>query len=755
MFNTIRWSVWGQQIWALVGAVAALTTMAILLGKFNNRPVFNQMGVTLNAIISVLSVAVKAAVAFVLSECMAQWKWILYAREDRLMIDFDRLDGAARGPLGSLRVLSRTKGASIAQFGAILTIVALALDPFAQQLLRLREAIVYDKSNNDTSALISRAAEYSLGVAHTEKTHFTNLTWDWERNASITTAEFDFWNITTSIPPSMEGAIMSGFYKSPEELQRETLFRCSSGNCTFEPFVTLGVCHRCTDLSANLTRMPGNYDELLNTIKPYHTANTPGIIVNGSTMYATGFSLPNGHYIANTEGCQPYHRQKCNSESYTTTSFGTGNPNNTVTMTDIDTLLWSMSIIYADIKALNASGALKDLDPWSEEPQPPEVTWPNVSLKALECGLYYCAKRITSNVENGRLEETVAEIANTKRSEFSWDLPKNIYMNINDKYDRIPPEYRAPPDELRSLEFHKLWSVVTKNPLEIVKASKEDDWQMQSSRNQVTIQSESVKSISAYIQTLFRWEPWFNDTKVRAQLSRLEGMENAVGFNGASFGPVTSLYAAAQPPALNRLVSLSRSDFAGVSAVFESMAMSMTNEIRRTHEDADVARNGMNTMTYEGLVGSTVVLYEVKWQWIALHVTVLTLACTLMLMTIINTRSNVDVPLWKSSSLAALRRGNDIGGLLKDSGKSVADMEDAARKMYMSGRRIDVEETKYQGKQYSNLVESERAWQIDLSEGLAETSTTDTVEERFEPPSPASFHDQGLEMAPKTYSHTF
>ncbi|KAJ0347682.1 hypothetical protein COL154_010795 [Colletotrichum chrysophilum] len=447
MFYTIRWSVWGQQIWALVGAVAALTTMAILLGKFNNRPVFNQMGVTLNAIISVLSVAVKAAVAFVLSECMAQWKWILYAREDRLMIDFDRLDGAARGPLGSLRVLSRTKGASIAQFGAVLTIVALALDPFAQQLLRLREAIV--------------------------------------------------------------------------------------------------------------------------------------------------------------------------------------------------------------------------------------------------------------------------------------------------------------------LEFHKLWSVVTKNPLEIVKASKEDDWQMQSSRNQVTIQSESVKSISAYIQTLFRWEPWFNDTKVRAQLSRLEGMENAVGFNGASFGPVTSLYAAAQPPALNRLVSLSRSDFAGVSAVFESMAMSMTNEIRRTHEDADVARNGMNTMTYEGLVGSTVVLYEVKWQWIALHVTVLTLACTLMLMTIINTRSNVDVPLWKSSSLAALRRGNDIGGLLKDSGKSVADMEDAARKMYMSGRRIDVEETKYQGKQYSNLVESERAWQIDLSEGLAETSTTDTVEERFEPPSPASFHDQGLEMAPRTYSHTF
>ncbi|KAF4831497.1 hypothetical protein CGCTS75_v005120 [Colletotrichum tropicale] len=552
---------------------------------------------------------------------------------------------------------------------------------------------------------------------------------------------------------------MSGFYKSPEELQRENLFQCSSGNCTFEPFVTLGVCHRCKDLTPNLTRMPDNYDELLNTIKPYHTANTPGIIVTGPTMYATGFSLPNGHYIANTDGCYPYHRKKCNSDSYATTSFGTGNPNKTVTMKDIDTLLWSMSIIYADIKALNASGALKYFDEWSKEPQPPEMTWPNVSLQALECGLYYCAKSITSKVENGRLEETVAEIASTKRSEDSWDLPEYSYMDFNEvgvvRYDQVSPEYHAPPDEVRSLEFHKLWSVVTKITLKIVLDSMTYDRRTGKSRNWVKIQSESVKSISAYIQTLFRWEPWFNDTKVRAQLSRLDGMKNAVGFNGASFGPVTSLFAAAQPPTLNRLVSLSRSDFAGVSAVFEFIAMSMTNEIRRTHEEADVARNGMDTMTYEGLVSSTVVLYEVKWQWIALHVTVLTLACTLMLMTIINTGSNVDVPFWKSSSLAALRRGHDIGRSLKDSGKSVVDMEDAARKMYMSGRRIDVEETKYQGEQHAGLVESRRASQIDLSEELAERSTTDAVEERFEAPCPASFHDQGSEVAPRTHSHTF
>ncbi|KAF4831498.1 hypothetical protein CGCTS75_v005121 [Colletotrichum tropicale] len=139
--------------------------MVTLLGRSNNRPIFSEMGVTLNTIISILSVIVKAAVAFVLSECIARCKWILYARKDRLMIDFDRLDGAARGPLGSLRVLLRTKGASIAQFGAVLTLVAVALDPFAQELLRLHETIVYEKANNETSALISQAEKYSLGIA--------------------------------------------------------------------------------------------------------------------------------------------------------------------------------------------------------------------------------------------------------------------------------------------------------------------------------------------------------------------------------------------------------------------------------------------------------------------------------------------------------------------------------------------------------------------------------------------------------------
>ncbi|EQB49842.1 hypothetical protein CGLO_10785 [Colletotrichum gloeosporioides Cg-14] len=529
---------------------------------------------------------------------------------------------------------------------------------------------------------------------------------------------------------------MSAFYKSPEELRRETLFQCSSGNCTFEPFVTVGICHRCKDVTSDLREMPGSYDELLNTIIEYRTSNSPGIKVGGPGFYATGYSLPNGHFIANTDGCRPYQNIKCRSKSYATTSFGTGNPNKTVAMKDIDTLLWSLSIIYADISALKAAKALYSTN------ESPEVTWPTVPLKALECALYYCGKFVNSTVLNGRLKENITDIAG-KRDKHSWASSNQF---IDDSSDLLP-EYRAPPDEIRSLEFHKLWSVARYQPLTIILNSKE----------QVTIQANSIKSIGAYIQGLFRWEPWFNNTKVRTELSRLPGMENAVGFNGASFGPVKDLLAIAQPPALNKLVSTSRSDFAGIARVFESMAMSMTNEIRRTNQEADIAHNGMNTMKGKGLVGSTVVLYEVKWPWIALHVAILVLACTLLLVTIIESKSSAAVPLWKSSSLAALRHGHDIGGLFNDSDKSVAGMENTARKTYMSGRQIDVEGTKHSGEQYAGLVESRRASQTYLDDEGMDSSTTDIAcAERqlgnsLTPPSP----EREPKLAPRAQSHTF
>lgn len=88
----------------------SFAVIVVLLGVFDGHPIFNWHGVTLNAIVSVLSVTMKAALAYTVSECIGQWKWNLFSRENRPLIDFERIDQASRGPLGSIRVICKTGG---------------------------------------------------------------------------------------------------------------------------------------------------------------------------------------------------------------------------------------------------------------------------------------------------------------------------------------------------------------------------------------------------------------------------------------------------------------------------------------------------------------------------------------------------------------------------------------------------------------------------------------------------------------------
>jgi predicted Ser/Thr protein kinase len=105
-----NWGAWKFELWALVGSVLSFAIMVIVLAIFDGRPIFEWKSVTLNAIISVLSVAMKAGLTFAVAELIGQWKWILSSLGERLLIDFERIDMATRGPWGSLRVLSRMRG---------------------------------------------------------------------------------------------------------------------------------------------------------------------------------------------------------------------------------------------------------------------------------------------------------------------------------------------------------------------------------------------------------------------------------------------------------------------------------------------------------------------------------------------------------------------------------------------------------------------------------------------------------------------
>lgn len=109
---------------------------------------------------------------------------------------------------------------SLTLVGAFITIVALEINPFSQQVLSFPSRSVY--ALNETASIQSVHRYSSPGLT------------DGGGNQIIL------------LPPSMMGAIMSGLAQTNRYLEPQ----CGSGNCTYPSFVSLGVCSHCEDFTA-------------------------------------------------------------------------------------------------------------------------------------------------------------------------------------------------------------------------------------------------------------------------------------------------------------------------------------------------------------------------------------------------------------------------------------------------------------------------------------------------------------------------
>jgi hypothetical protein len=99
---------WRLETFSLVSATGFLAAMIGLLLDKDGKPVSSwKVPVTLNAIISILSIASKASLMFVVAEGISQWKWIVFSQGPQVLSDFERIDSASRGPAGSASLLLR------------------------------------------------------------------------------------------------------------------------------------------------------------------------------------------------------------------------------------------------------------------------------------------------------------------------------------------------------------------------------------------------------------------------------------------------------------------------------------------------------------------------------------------------------------------------------------------------------------------------------------------------------------------------
>ncbi|KAK8021767.1 hypothetical protein PG990_006905 [Apiospora arundinis] len=220
---------WGAEAYGAALAVCSLAAIIAVVASFEGQTLPEwPMHITINALIAVFTVLMKAGLAILLTEGISQLKWQWFQTSPRLLMELDDFDNASRGPLGSISFLFKTRqwevANSVAKFAALLTILAAIIDPFSQQIVGV---VGCTREDDQSRAFVGRTNGYYANGGHTGA-------------------------LSSEIDSPMAVAINVGLVSPPNHIPSLVSTTCASGNCTFGQFSSVAVCHSCADISSQI-----------------------------------------------------------------------------------------------------------------------------------------------------------------------------------------------------------------------------------------------------------------------------------------------------------------------------------------------------------------------------------------------------------------------------------------------------------------------------------------------------------------------
>lgn len=114
-------------------------TIAAVLPYLHEKPV-SKWGIPIspNTFISTFITITKTSMLLVVAEGISQLKWSYFETQSHPIRELEDFDRASRGPWGFFTFLLRLKKrALLASIGAAIIIIALAMEPFGQQIISL------------------------------------------------------------------------------------------------------------------------------------------------------------------------------------------------------------------------------------------------------------------------------------------------------------------------------------------------------------------------------------------------------------------------------------------------------------------------------------------------------------------------------------------------------------------------------------------------------------------------------------------
>lgn len=146
---------WARECVAVIFSVLCMAAIAIIALNIDGIQLSQwHLDLQPSTVLSILTTACQSSLMFSVAEIIGFSKWFYFMRRSRYLKEFDVFDSASRGPLGSLNLLRPGRSGLrpwIAYTGASITILALAMGPFSQQIISLRDSQVLLTQANSTT----------------------------------------------------------------------------------------------------------------------------------------------------------------------------------------------------------------------------------------------------------------------------------------------------------------------------------------------------------------------------------------------------------------------------------------------------------------------------------------------------------------------------------------------------------------------------------------------------------------------------
>ena len=215
---------WSWELFCLAVSWACLVAIGVLLGAHDGKPFpTGPGGISLNAMIAILSTVAKSSLMCVVSAVLGQMKWDWFEAQPRRLDQLEIFDDASRGPLGATRFLLGGTVRSLATLGALVMMLGLAIDPFVQQLVGRAQISFFVPSSEVWTGKMSLPTFFPGGFADLQSAEAAYSP------SNVMDSDTDYFS-----------ALNSAFWSDESQYRRRA--HCPSGDCQFEPFSTLEFC---------------------------------------------------------------------------------------------------------------------------------------------------------------------------------------------------------------------------------------------------------------------------------------------------------------------------------------------------------------------------------------------------------------------------------------------------------------------------------------------------------------------------------